>query len=239
MFVQRTGTQFCIIFWASSGLIDVVIDTASYIFDPSAVISTEDAIMAKRTRTVTYNDAAGELALYIDMIQIGIKQIAPLFPGASIFGPTTVPCLLVGPSYSFISRDDNGNLLLSLPSDTGGLFGTFNSLQLWDHALNASEVARVAASPENLTGNEEGLCILWRADRGHGTRVPNLGSAGATYDAVLGQFAAGAGQTSDIFGSGCDTVSATSPMWVNKTGGLNTPPTADNVTLQVSCLPCL
>ena len=235
MFMQRAGTKFYIAYWGtSSGLADVTIDATSYVFDLASVdISVEDAIMTTRTWSVTYDDAAGELALYIDTIWIGTINGAEIYPGVDMFGPAAIPYLALG-SYTHLSYDDEGGTVLDLTSDTDGLFGTFDSLQLWDRALNASEVARLAVSPNSLTGGEEGLCLLWRADRGHGNRVSNLGSAGATYDGVLGEFAVGVGQTSGIFGSDGDTTSATSPMWVNKTEGLNSIPTAENATLQVS-----
>ena len=238
-FPQRAGMQFVIIFWAGSGLIDVIFDSTSYIFDPSAILSTENLLMTTRTWTVTYDDAAGELALYIDATHIDTKSIAPIFPGSSLFGPAAIQFLQTGP-YTHLSYDDEGSVVLSLASEYYGLFGTLDTMHLWDRALNASEVARVAASPDSYTGNEAGLCVYWRTDRGYGTRVPNLGSTGAVHDGVLGQFAIGDGQTSDVFGSGCGAVSATSPMWVNKTGGVNTKPTAENVTLQVSsCCGCV
>ena len=235
-FIQRTGTLFYIAWYpSSSDLIYVTFDSTSYVFElipPAANVSIEDAIMAARMWTITYNDATGELSIYMGMIHIGSKSIAPIFPGLSIFSPAAIPYLSLGP-YTSLSYDQEGSLVLSLPSDIDGLFGSLDSLHIWDRALNASEVAQVAAYPVSLTGDEEGLCVFWRADLGHGTRLPNLGSAGSTYDAVLGQFAVGIGQTSSIFGSGCDTVSATPPTWVNKTGG-NMRPTAENVTLQVS-----
>ena len=81
MFVQRAGLKFSIMYWSTSGLVDVLFDSTSHIFDPSAIISTEDLIMTKRTWTVTYDDAAGKLALYIDTMHIDTKKHRADFSG--------------------------------------------------------------------------------------------------------------------------------------------------------------
>ena len=91
----------------------------------------------------------------------------------------------------------------------------------------------MAAFPSNLTGGEQGLCIFWRADRTFGARIPHLGSAGATYDAVLGNYAVGVEKTSAVFGRGCNEVECTSPVVENRTGGKNTRPTADAYVTEV------
>ena len=187
--------------------------------------------MSMRTWSVTYDDSAGELSLFIDATHIETLKIPPLFPDKTIFGKGAIEFLVTGVN-SYVS-DDGGDVALVPMSDIDGFFGQFGSLQLWDRALNASEIHQISASPNNLTGDEDGLCIYWPADRGHGSRVSNLGSAGGAYDAVLGQYAAGARHTSAVYGTGCDAVSTTSPAWANMTAGLNTPPIAENITLEV------
>ena len=232
-FIHRAGTLFSMaVYAASSGLVDIVIDSTSYPFDPSTVLmSAEDLIMTLRTWTLTYHDknSTGVLALYVDGLHIDTKAIAPLFPGKSIFSPDGIPFLNVG-LYALLSYDDDG-IVLNPVNDIDGLFGQFTATQVWDRALNASEVAQTAAS-DTLLGTEQGLCIYWRAD-GSGVRIPNLGSAGSLYDAVLGAYATGVGETRSIYGTGCGAIPATRPTWANKTGGVNTPPTAENSTLQV------
>ena len=133
---------------------------------------------------------------------------------------------------SYVSAGEEGDLTLVSMSDIDGFFGQLNNFQLWDRALNLTEIRQISASPNNLTGDEEGLCIYWQADRGYGSRVPNLGSAGADYDATLGEYTNGP-QTSAVYGTGCDAVSTTPPTWANKTAGVNTPPFVQNATLQV------
>lgn len=237
--IHRAGTLFSMaVYAASSGLLDVVIDSTSYTFDPSTVMSTEDSVMTLRTWTLTYHDSnattpTGELSLYVDGLYVNTMHIAPLFPGESIFSQNAIPFLNVG-LFALLSNDDEGQIVLSPVNDIDGLFGQFTGTQLWDRALNASEVVQTTAAPSSLSGTEEGLCIYWRAD-GYGTNIPNLGSAGSRYDAVLGAYATGGGvgETSSVYGSGCDAVSTTSPTWVNKTGGVNTPPTAESSTQQV------
>ena len=233
--IHRAGTLFSMaVYAASSGLLDIVIDSTSYTFDPSTVMSTEESIMTLRTWTVTYHDSnsAGELSLYVDGLFIDTMQITPLFPGKSIFSPDAIPFLNVG-LFALLSNDDEGKVVLSPVNDIDGLFGQFASTQLWNRALSASDVVQTTAAPDSLSGTEEGLCVYWRAGGFRGTSIPNLGSAGSRYDAVLGAYATGGvGETSSVYGSGCDAVSTTPPTWVNKTM-VNTLPTAESSTLQV------
>ena len=69
-------------------------------------------------------------------------------------------------------------------NDADGLFDQFDAMQIWNRALNCSEVAR-AAEPNLLVGDGQGLQVFWRADRGYGARIPNLGATGSVYDGVL------------------------------------------------------
>ena len=208
------------------GQVDIVLDSTSYIFDTS-IKFTEDACMTMRTWTVTYDDTAKALSVYIDAVHIGTRKTSSPFPGSSIYSTDGIPYLVIGP-YTIQGNGDEGNIFLERLNDIDGLFGHFDALQLWDRALNASEVADMAAFPSSLTGNEAGLCILLRPDRRYGSRIPNLGSAGATYDGVLGAYGTRPEQTSTVFGTGCDEEPATSPTWENRTGGINTPPIADD-----------
>jgi len=234
--IQRAGYVFSVAYFpGTSGLLDVILDSTSYLFDPSLKFSAEDAIMTMRTWTITYDDVAGELSLFIDTNHIETKQVPQLFSGVSIFGSDAIQFFTFGMT-NFVSYDSEGNVIINPANEIDGLYGQFDTMQLWSYALNASEIVRVVTSSVNrsLALNETGLCVHWRADEGFGgTRIPNLGSAGSTYDGVLGQFAVGIDQTNDVLGSGCDTFSATSPTWANdRTGGLNnTPPIADNQTL--------
>ena len=235
--LQRMGLQFYLHFYpATSGLLDVTLDTTSYLFDPSTKFSTEDAIMAMRTWCVAYQDAdntTGLLSLHIDATHIETMTIAAIFPNRPIFGPDAIPSLVTGP-YAFVANDDEGNVVLTTFNNVEGLNGQLDAMQLWDRALNASDVAELAANPSNLTGDESGLAICLRADRGHGSRIRNLGYAGASYDGILGQYASGPpGQTSAVYGVGCDALSTSSPVWVNRSGGVNTPPTANDAVTEV------
>lgn len=189
--------------------------------------------MSTRTYSVTYDDVAGHLALYVDAVLIETQQIERLFPDASVFGPNGIPFLTFGPS-TFASYA-NDEIVLTLNSDINALFGTLESVQIWDRALNASEVATQAFELQknhSLTGEEDGLALYWRFDRGFGSRIPNLGASGTMYDGILGHYATGVG-SSNVYGAGCDTVLATSPSWMNQTRHGNTAPLANNITLQV------
>ena len=186
-------------------------------FYPLTKFSEEDLLMNMRTWTLTYDDAAGEISAYIDAVYIGTFSIH-LYPGSTRSLPLS--------SIDLGSGWDG-----SAFNDYDGIYGQFNALQYWDRALNASEIAQLAALPESLTGNEEGLSIFWRADRGFGNRIPNLGSAGATYDGILGKSTTGFEETT---GSGCNTIDLTSPAWANRSaGGENLRPIADNLAVQV------
>lgn len=228
----RAGYACSLAYYPERNWFDIILDSTSYAFNPSTKVNAEEAIMTMRTWTVTYDDFAGELSLYIDAVHIGTLDVAPLFPGVSIFSVDAISYITFGPT-TFESYDDEGKLALVPLNEIDGFYGAFGGMQLWDRALNGSEIRHATASTISLTGNEEGLCIYWRADRGYGERIPNLGSGGADYAAVLGQYAKGIGHTSATFGSGCGTSAVTSPAWDNTTGGTNTRPIADNHTLQV------
>ena len=233
--IMRAGGAFTLIYYPTETL-DVALDGTSYLFNPLANFTTEELLMFPRTYTVTYNDAA--LSVFIDAVYIGTQELSlPAFPGKPMFGPDAIKDLVIGP-YLYPSVDDEGveTLTLAASSDRFGLYGQLTSVQLWNYALNALQVLHLAASPTNLTGTEEGLCLFWRADRGYGTRIQNLGSAGSAYDGVLGAYVIGHRQTSTYFGSGCDATSATAPAWANNSGS-NTAPTAENKTLIVSWAP--
>ena len=236
--MQRSSAEFYMGYWpASTGACDVTLASTSNLFYPTEKFSSVEAtIMTMRTWTVAYRDiggAAGELSLFIDDVHIGTSEIARPFSGTSMFGPNAIHFLTIGPAV-WASYDD-GRLTLEAPAnDIDGLFGQFDGLQLWNRYLNASEISQISANPNLLTGNEEGLCIYWPASdhRRDGTRIPNLGSAGAAFDGVLGQYAVAVEETSNVFGTGCDIVSATSPTWANKSN-TNTPPTVTNDTALV------
>ena len=221
-------------FWPhTSGQVDLILDGSSTFFYPMTNFSAKELVMEWRSWTVSYHDTGttGVLSFYIDTVEICTTEIAPIFPGGNVFSSEGIPFLAFGPS-TLLKFDDEGLAILEIISDIDGIFGQFDSMQLWDRALEASEVAHAVSN--RVTGNESGLCIYWCTDRGFGSRIPNLGSAGAAYDGVLGQYAVGVEQTSDLFGTGCDAVSATPPAWLkNKTEVSNTPPIADNQTQQV------
>ena len=192
-------------------------------FYPLTKFSEEDLLMHMRTWTLTYDDAAGEVSAYIDAVYIGTQQVR-LFPDERR-------------SLALMRSFDLGPLWDGTSfSEADGIYGQFNALQFWDRALNASEVAQIAALPESLTGNEEGLSIFWRADRGYGGRVANLGSTGATYDGILGRH--GDALESIYYGSGCNTLDSTLPAWENRSAGANSRPVADNTTTQVRTTNC-
>ena len=230
IFPRGPSEEIFFMVYRATGKLDIILDSNSYHFDPWAKFSAEDAIMSMRTWSVTYDDSAGELSLFIDAVHIETLEVPPLFPDKIIFGSDAIEFFVTGVE-SYVTTDDLGDMALVPISAIDGFFGQLDSFQLWDRALNASEIGKVA-SPNNLTGDEQGLCLYWTADRGHGSRISNLGSAGAKYDAVLGRYAIGKqGQTSAVYGSGCESVSTTPPTWVNST--LNSPPSAESITLEV------
>ena len=161
--------------YRATGKLDIILDSNSYHFDPWAKFSAEDAIMSMRTWSVTYDDSAGELSLFIDAVHIETLEVPPLFPDKIIFGSDAIAFFVTGVE-SYVTTDDLGDMALVPISAIDGFFGQLDSFQLWDRALNASEIGKVA-SPNNLTGDEQGLCLYWTADRGHGSRISNLGSA--------------------------------------------------------------
>ena len=222
--------------WGSSVAFDFDDDSLEIDLLPNNQSVVEELLMSMRTWTVTYDDAAQNLTVYIDTVQIGGKILdRPPFPAQSIFGPNAVRSLFFG-GYYFPQYDAEGAVASLDPmADIYGLYGQLDDLQLWDRALNSSEIAQTAAFPNSLTGDEEGLCVFWRADQGYGGRVSNLGSTGAQYDGVLGRYAVGRHQTSSALGLDCwDGASMTSPVWVNKTVvGKNALPIADNMTIYV------
>ena len=195
----------------------------------------DELILPMRTWTVTYDDATLEASLYVDAVYIGASTLSRRpFPGQSIFGANTVISLLFG-QFPYPIYDSEGALVsIVQPDEVTGIYGQLDGIQLWDRALNSSEIAQTAAFPDSLTGDEEGLCIFWRIDQGYGMRIQNRGSAGAQYDGVLGQYAVGRFQTSSQRGSDCwDGNITTNPAWVNKTAGKNALPIADNTTKYV------
>jgi hypothetical protein len=221
------GTQVVFVLDMSLGLM---------IDPPNNQSVVDELILTMRTWTVTYDDATRAVSLYVDAVHIGaITLPRHIFSGQSIFSSNTVRSLLFGP-FSYPNYDVEGALVSIIPLDeTIGLYGQLNYIQLWDRALNSSEITHITALPDSLTGDEEGLCIFMRADQGYGMRIPNLGSCGARYDGVLGRYAVGPYQTSSALGSDCyDGSSTTSPAWVNKTDRTNASPIADNMTQYVS-----
>ena len=216
--------------------LELLFDTQSIYIDglPNNQSAVDELMLSMRTWTLTYNDASLMISLYVDAVYIGAESLArPPFPGESIFGGA-VRSLLFGP-HSLLEYDTEGTPASLLPAETNsGLFGQLDGMQLWDHALNSSEIARTAALPSSLAGDEEGLCIFWRADQGYGVRVPNLGSTGAQYDGLLGYYAVGRYQTSSAWGTDCyGAASTTSPAWLNRSAENNVP-IADNMTKSVS-----
>ena len=228
--VRASSALYVLVNVATGGFPDVGFDYSSNVFDQSAIFSTEEMIMTMRTYTFAYTDIdniTASLSLYIDAEHIGTRQIAPIFPGRSVFGPDSIPLLTFGP-YANFQYDEEGELYVTRLGDLDGLYGQFDGVQLWDRALNASEVVEMAAAPSSLTGDEAGLCVFLHADRGYGSRIPNRGSAGAAYDGLLGAYGVGPGPTSAFFGTGCGAEPATSPSCENRTGGTNTAPIADD-----------
>jgi hypothetical protein len=206
------------------GFIDVGLDDTSNMFYPVESLDAKDIFMSMRRWVVTYDDSARELSLFVNGGLVGNRTLdSVLFPNTgNIFGPDGIPTIYFGPFGQYSSDG-----VLSRAEDMRGLYGLMDSFELWDRALNASEIAEFASSPSELSAANEGLSVYFRMDRGYGNRVSNLGSAGAKYDAVLGRFASSVDTTSSTFGSGCDSEATTLPVWVNKTGN-NTAPTAFN-----------
>ena len=78
------------VFWAT-GKLDIILDSTSYHFDPWTKFSAEDSIMLMRTWSVTYDDGAGELSLFIDAVHVETLEVLPLFPDKStIVGPGAI-----------------------------------------------------------------------------------------------------------------------------------------------------
>ena len=114
--LQRPGVGFYMHFYpATTGLLDVTVDSVTTIFDVSAKFSAEDAIMEMRTWTVTYSDTARQLSLFIDTVHIETKDIAPIYPGISIFGQGGISQFVTGP-YCYDTVDE-GEVTLSLLND--------------------------------------------------------------------------------------------------------------------------
>ena len=198
----------------------------SYQFSLPDNVTFEHLMMRRATWTTTYQNSTGVLSLFADDLLLGTRSVAaPLFDGNALFGPNGIATLYFGVYGSYSDG------VLTPLNDNMGLFGELSSFHLWNRTLNASEIAQV--SSRNLSGIESGMAIDLRFDQqSYGARVVNRGSAGPLYDAVLGEVASGVLQTSNVFGSGCDALGATSPTWVNRTGN-NTAPIANNATAVV------
>ena len=205
---------------------DVGFASKSHIF-PFGNHSVEELFMHMRTWSITYDDSRKKLSLYADGWCLGSIDSDLFGDGengdgeTAIFGPNGVAQIFFGPYGFYIDG------VLTAATADWGLYGLFDSFQLWDRALNSTEVAQLAASPHSLTG-DDGLAIWWQCDRGHGSWIQNFGRTGSKYDGVLGRYASGVEETSAVLGVGCDALVVTSPTWVNHTGAANSPPVAED-----------
>ena len=207
--------------------VDVGFESTSYFFSLGNH-SSEDLLQMLRTWSIVYDDAQMLLSLFVDEWCLGTVT-TNLFGGvAAIFGPDGIPTLYFG-VYGTYSEG-----VLTAGSANFALSGLWDSFQLWDRALDTTEISQLAANRNNLTGDEAGLAIYLRANHGYGSRVRNLGSSGASYDGTLGMFASGIAQTSSALGSECDAPSTTSPTWANRTATKNKPPIADDQSTWVT-----
>ena len=193
----------------STSTADVGIDYRSHSFS-FGNHSVEDLFMQMRTWSIVYDDARKSLSLYVDEWCLGTINDDDIFGrGTAIFGPGGIATLYLGP-YGYYADG-----VITAAAEDLAFYGLFDSFQLWDRAMNATEISKLAASPHSLSGNEQGLAVFWRTDAGHGKQIRNLGSAGVYYAGILGAYASGIGQTSSALGVECDAVAATPPQWVN------------------------
>jgi len=120
--------------------------------------------MQMRTWSIVYDDARKSLSLYVDEWCLGTINDGNIFGRGrtAIFGPNGIATLYLGP-YAYYA----GGVVTAVADDQA-FYGLFGSFQLWDRAMNSTEISKLAASPRTLSGNEEGLAVFWSTDSGYG-----------------------------------------------------------------------